>query len=255
MFENKLKAKLVAGQTVIGTMNDEIHEPLLMALLNKCGFDFVIHDFEHGTFALNEMIGFIQAARSSNLTIMARPPGFDYISIAKLWDAGAQGLMVPRIETVEQVNDIIRFSKYPPQGERGYGPRGVITNFEAVKTAEKIKIINQNTLILLQIEKKVAIENIEKLIAPGEIDGVIIGPYDLSISLGIPEDFTNELYIQSIEKVIAACKKRGIPSGIHVNNVKELLIWKEKGMKILMCGSPFKFIQDQGSEIVKTIRI
>lgn len=255
MFENKLKTKLVAGETVIGTMNDEIHDPLLMPLLNRCGFDFVIHDYEHGTFALNDMVQFAQAAKSTNLTVMARPPGFDYISIAKLWDAGAQGLMVPRVETPEQVHQIIQFSKYPPMGERGYGPRGIITNYESIQMKEKVNIINQNTLIIIQIEKKLAIENIESIIVPAEIDGVIVGPYDLSLSLGIPEEFTNPLFVKSIEKVIQACKKRGIPSGIHASNMKDLLMWKEKGMRLLMCGSTFKFIQEAGSDIVKKIHI
>lgn len=254
MFENKLKAKVKAGETVIGTMNDEIRESLLMPLLARCGFDFVIHDFEHSTFALHDMVQFIGAARASNLTVMARPPGCDYISLAKLWDAGTQGLMVPRVETPEQVKQIIHASKYPPIGERGYGPRGVITNFESATTPEKIKKINENTMIILQIETKLAIENIEKLIAPPEIDGVIIGPFDLSISLGIPEQFTNEVYVKSVEKVIQACKKRGVPSGIHTSNMKELLKWKEKGMKLLMFGSTFKFIQETGNDVVKQIR-
>ena len=114
--------------------------------------------------------------------------------------------MVPRVETVEEVRGIIDASKYPPIGQRGYGPRGIITDFAHLSMSEKIDVINANAMIILQIEKRIAIDTISDLITPPEIDGVIIGPNDLSLSLNQPGNFTNDVFNDALQTVVDACQ-------------------------------------------------
>ena len=108
-------------------MITEIRNPLLIPLLIDAGFDFAIVDMEHATFTHYELSQFVIAAKRTEFTVLARPWASDYISLAKVWDSGGQGIMVPCVETVEEVRGIIDASKYPPIGQRGYGPRGIIT--------------------------------------------------------------------------------------------------------------------------------
>src|SRR5271157_6555418 len=176
MQENQLKRKMVAGETVMGTMIKELQTPLLVPLLASAGLDFAIIDTEHGPFSYSDIQNFVLAAKHSSFTVLVRPPGSDYISIARALDSGAQGLMVPRVETPEEVQQIVGAAKYPPLGNRGYGPGGIVTDFQGgLSQAQKMEVINAETVLILQIEKSEAVDCIEELIAPPAVDGVIIG--------------------------------------------------------------------------------
>ncbi len=255
MFENPLKDKLDAGEHVVGTMVTEIRNPLLVPLLERAGFDFLVVDFEHGTFSHYDLLQFVLAARRSSLTVLARPPGGDYISLAKIWDAGARGILVPRVENPEQVRGIIQASKYPPFGARGYGPRGIVTFMDdSLPADQKIGIINNNSLIFLQVEKKIAVEQIDGLLAPDHINGVIIGPADLSVSLGIPGQFTSDLFCEAVELVLAACNAYQIPMGFHSGDLDLVRYWRSKGASISMYSSPWSLLAGEAKKVVEQLR-
>jgi 2-dehydro-3-deoxyglucarate aldolase/4-hydroxy-2-oxoheptanedioate aldolase len=255
MHENLLKRKIAAGGPVIGTMIKDIESPLIIPLLASSGLDFAIVDTEHGPFSYADIQDLVLAAKGTNFTVLVRPPGSDYISIARALDNGAQGLMVPRVESPEEVQQIISACKYPPTGNRGYGPGGIITDFQGgASQAEKMDAINAETLLILQIEKGAAIDQIEEMVAPSAVDGVIIGPADLSISLGIPGDFQNPEIVSAIGRVVAACQARGIPSGIHVRDLNLLRQWQEHGMTLLMYATPFDFVQAEAKHAVAVLR-
>jgi 2-dehydro-3-deoxyglucarate aldolase/4-hydroxy-2-oxoheptanedioate aldolase len=255
MHENPLKRKIAAGGPIIGTMLKDIQTPLIIPLLANSGLDFAIVDTEHGPFSYADIQDLVLVAKNTDFTVLVRPPGSDYISIARALDNGAQGLMVPRVETPEEVQQIISACKYPPTGNRGYGPGGIITDFQAgASQAEKMETINSETLLILQIENRTAVEQIEEMVAPPAVDGVIIGPADLSVSLGMPGDLQNSEMVAAIDRVVAACQARGIPSGIHVRDLDLLRQWQERGMTLLMYSSPLELIQSELKRSVAILR-
>lgn len=254
MIENPLFQKLASNKPIFGTMLAEIRNPLIIPLLAKTGLDFVIVDMEHGTYEYYDIVQFVLAAKSTSLAVLVRPPGKDGQMISKVLDSGALGVMVPRVETIEEVRTIIDATKYPPIGKRGYGARGIVTDFDANSTAEKITHINQQTMIWLQIESVNAINHITSLINFPEINGVVIGPADLSVSMQVPGQFQDSGLIAACEKVIAACNKQGIKSGIHLRDLNSLKIWHQKGMNILIYTTPFDLILEKMALDVKELK-
>ncbi len=243
MRENPLRQKLRAGELVCGTMIKDVNNPLLVPLLADAGLEFAIVDTEHSAYTHLDLQNFALAAQTRNIALLVRPPGGDYLSIAKVLDCGAEGILVPRVETPEEVAGIIAAAKYPPVGNRGYSPSGVTTGYKKDLTmAQKVQQINQETLVLLQIEKTAAVDQIEAILQPNEIDGVIVGPADLSLSMGMPGDYDNLKFVDAIIRVIVACSARNIPCGIHLPDIARLIAWKQQGMTILMYASPFQMI-------------
>lgn len=255
MRENPLRLKLRAGELVCGTMIKDVHNPLLVPLLADAGLDFAIVDTEHSAYTHLDVQNFALAAQTRNIALLVRPPGGDYLSIAKVLDCGAEGILVPRVETPEEVAGIIAAAKYPPVGNRGYSPSGVTTGYKKSLTqAQKVQQINQEVLILLQIEKDAAINQIDAILRPPEIDGVIIGPADLSLSMGIPGEYDNPKFVDAITRVIAACKARNIPCGIHLPEIARLSAWKQKGITIIMYASPFQMMVSDIQRFLEAIR-
>jgi 2-keto-3-deoxy-L-rhamnonate aldolase RhmA len=252
--KNRTKQLLRDGKAVVGTMLTENATPETARMMGAAGFDFIFIDTEHGPFTFETVANVVRAAKSVGLTCLVRVTDPEYHLIARTLDAGAQGLMIPRVETRESVEKIISAAKYPPMGERGYGPRTIITDFEQMSVRDLTSEQNEDTLIVLQIEKKSAIERIEDLVAVKGVDVALIGPNDLSISLGVPGEFENPAMIDAIQKVATACEKHGIASGTHVRDMRSLLFWKSRGMRMLTYSTDANMLLGAASDAVKEIR-
>ena len=255
MRDNLLRVKFQAGELVLGTMIKDVYNPLLVSLLADAGLDFAIVDTEHSPYSYRDVQDFALAARSRDITLLARPPGSDYVSITKLLDCGVEGILVPRVETPEEIACIIASVKYPPAGNRGYSPSGVTTGYRKdLSMAQKIQKINKDVLILLQIERIAALTQLENIIKPPEISGVIVGPADLSLSMGIPGEYDNPKFVEAVKRVILACRTRKMPCGIHLPDIAGLASWKQQGMTILMYASPFQMILADIERFLDAIR-
>lgn len=211
-----LKEKLKAGEKVYGTMVRIQRNPAFCIVAKECGLDFVLFDCEHAAYNIETLHDMFMMADAVGLTGLLRVPMLDKESISRTLDAGARGCMVPMTETPEQAKEIVHWSKYPPIGDRGYGS-GIGSSYykTGMGTVEAMNWINDQVLTIAQIETKLAIENVEAIVSTEGIDAVIIGPNDLSVSLGIPGKVQDPLEIESIRKVADACKKYGKAFGIH----------------------------------------
>lgn len=254
MFQNKVKKILQKGGTAIGTMITEFRSPEVIRILAAAGMDFVFIDGEHSSYDRVDILEMIRGGKASDITCLVRVADSEYHLIAGTLDSGAQGIMVPRIETREQVEKIVSYSKYPPVGVRGYGPRGIITDYEKLKTADWIETINEQVLIVLQIEKRKAVDSIEDLLTVDEVDAALIGPQDLSISLGIPGEQHNPKFIEAVQKVVDACEKQDLASGIHVRDIKDLLFWKKRGMRLLTYSTDSRLLMASAASATREIR-
>jgi 2-keto-3-deoxy-L-rhamnonate aldolase RhmA len=251
---NKVKQALKEGRAVLGTMIVESRTPEIARMIAAAGFDFIFIDMEHSAYTTETVIDIIRAGKAMDLVCLVRVPDAEYHLMARTLDIGAQGLMIPRVESVETVERIIQATKYPPWGERGFGARAIITDYERVETGDLTAWLNENTMVVLQIERKRAIENIDQLVSVRGVDAALIGPNDLSISLGVPSQQDHPLMVEAIQKVVDACKRHNVASGIHLSNMKQLLFWKERGMRILTYSTDAAMLQTAATEAVKELR-
>ena len=211
-----LKERLKNGERVYGTMVRLQRNPAYCILAKNAGLDFILFDCEHGQYNLETMHDLFQMAHAVGLTAMLRVPMLDKESISRYLDAGAKGVMVPMTETPEQAREIVHWSKYPPIGERGYGSGiGASYYVMGLSSTDAMQAINDEVISIAQIETALAVENIEEIVSTEGIDAVIVGPNDLSISLGIPGQLTSDIEIAAIRKVAEATRRAGKAFGIH----------------------------------------
>lgn len=242
MRENKVKRALKRGETVVGTMIQEVRSPAIAQILKVCGFDFFFIDMEHGPFSMESVADIIVAARLAEIAPFIRVPDLEYSLLSRPLDAGAQGLMVPRVDTPDQVRRMVSFMKYPPVGERGCAVTRGHSDYMAAPTKDFIEHANAESLVIVQIESGMAIDHIEEMVSIPGVDVALIGPNDLSISLGIPGQPTHPKEVEAIDKMIAACEKHGVASGIHIANVDQLKGWMDKGMRFITYSSDLNFL-------------
>lgn len=228
-----LRKRIVGGECVYGMMIRQARDPGAPCIFAAAGFDFVFIDMEHGNYSMETVADLIRGARSVGLATIVRVPQLERLFISRVLDAGAEGIMVPMTSTREQAKEIIRWAKYPPFGERGLGGQTGQTDYRPAKADQLIKEANDHTVVIAQIETQEAVENIDAILSVEGIDVGLIGPNDLSVSIGIPDQLGSEKVTQAIDKVVESAKKHGKASGIHIGNIDAVKKWRAKGMRVL----------------------
>jgi len=182
MKPNLLRAKLNAGETVYGTMIQDVRSPSIGQIMARAGCDFVFFDMEHGPFDLAIIADMVKVTRLEGLTPLVRVPGDAYEWLVRPMDAGAMGVMVPRVETRDQVERIVECLMYPPKGVRGLSADKGHNDFNAQGMWDFAEEANRENLVILQIEQAKAIENIDDLFSVEGVGAAVLGPNDLARS-------------------------------------------------------------------------
>jgi 2-keto-3-deoxy-L-rhamnonate aldolase RhmA len=210
--------KLREGKRVVGTMVRMVRNPAIATVAHHAGLDFIMLDLEHGPYTTETVDDVFKVGRSLALGCFVRVPELTKGYVSRSLDCGATGVMVPMLESAEQAQLLVRWAKYAPLGGRGFGAPGGHTNFIGI-TPDAIPAFtakaNVDTLSIAQIETAQAIENIDVIAAVPGIDALLIGPNDLSISIGCTGDFLGDTMEKAIGKVAAAAKKHGKIFGMH----------------------------------------
>ncbi len=238
---NRLRAMLQSGRFATGMMIQEVRSPAIAIILAQAGFDFAFIDMEHGRFDLESTANVIQALRLAGLTPLVRVPDGEYHLIARVLDAGAEGVMVPRIETREQVENLVRSVRFPPEGKRGLSATKGHNEFQPADPWEFTRFMNRENLVILQIERKEAVEDIDALLDVPGVDGVVIGPNDLSLSLGASKAVDDPQMQQAIGRVFEAAQARGMFTGIHAG-LDWIAAWRPRGMNLLACSTDLEML-------------
>jgi len=251
---NRMKHALGDGQSVVGTMVSEIRQPAVMQFLKNAGFDFAIIDNEHGPFNIETIADLTRAAKYMGLTPIVRVPDLFYPFIAQSLDAGAQGVMVPRILNADQVREAVQMMKYPPLGRRGCALARGHTDFKGGPPAETMANANDESLLIIQIETQEAVDNIEEIVAVPGVDVPLIGPTDLSIALGVPGQSDSPKLHAAIEKMIEACQGHdNVFPGLHINDLDWATHWVKKGIRVLSAFSEAGLMMRGGREVTSAI--
>ncbi|MDR2663238.1 MAG: hypothetical protein LBC31_09605 [Treponema sp.] len=214
---NPVKEQYLSAKPTLGTFLN-----LGSAAAAECagiaGFDYLIVDIEHSPFGLAEVTGIIRAAELTGIAPFVRIPHISRGGVLKFLDAGARGLIVPGIKTPGEVEQLVEFGKYPPLGNRGFCPTRVCRYGFNGALADGIgaymEKANDGVMLIPQCETVECLERIEDILGLAGVDGIFIGPFDLSISLGVPGQFDNPAMEAAVDRVLAAAKAAGKPAFI-----------------------------------------
>lgn len=211
-------------------------------IMSQAKFDWLVIDIEHSSIGIQKVQELIQIIEFKNIMPLVRITSNDSDIIKRVMDAGAYGVIVPMINTKEDALNAVESTKYPPIGKRSVGlarAQGYGTSFDEYKS-----LINDCSIIIIQIEHVDAINNIDEIFSIDEIDGYFIGPYDLSASLGIPGDLNNKKLLDIEKKVLNASKKYNKIAGIHVIEPDAKLVIEKinLGYKFIAVSTDFLFL-------------
>lgn len=208
-----LREALGSGEKTIGSWITLGH-PAIAEIMATAGFDWLAVDLEHSVITIREAEELIRVIELCGVVPLVRLSANDPVQIKRVMDAGAHGVIVPMVNSSLEAERAVAAVRYPPQGQRGVGlarAQGYGSAFERYRDW-----VNQESVVVVQVEHVQAVDNLEAILAVEGVDGFIVGPYDLSGSLGIPGQFEHPLMSQAMERIRMIVTNSGKAAGIHV---------------------------------------
>lgn len=208
MKKSRIKPMLKRGEPVIVPNVDRIISPRLIEILGMLGYDCVWLDMEHGDMSYGQLADMTAAARVSGMDVILRLAKGGYSNILKALELGVNGLVLPHCMSAAEAAELVALSKFPPAGRRSVG-QGIDWRYGLMEFTDFIREANEETLIIPQIEDRQAVEVIDDIAAVENVDGLFIGPYDMSMSYGVPGQVNHPAVQQAIDRVAQAAKSHG----------------------------------------------
>lgn len=254
---NKVKEIIRAGGNALGTFFNA-GDMSVMECLGYTGLDFVLIDTEHGPYDTMDMMNLIRAAESTGMTPIVRIADVSHKEVQRALDCGAQGLVVPCLRTMDEMKKLVDLTKYPPAGNRGFikgrGAGFGCRDWASGSVAEFMKNSNERVLLLPQCETKECLESIEEVAALDGVDGIFIGPFDLSISMGMPGDFENPVFLAAVDRIYSAFKAQNKIVSVFATDAANARRYFEKGYDAVACSLNANVIIDAYRKLVGDIR-
>ena len=250
---NTVKRSLVEGKVQLGTGYAQLRSPDVARILAAAGFHWAFVDTEHGGFDIETVQDICLVANQAGLAPIVRVADMQYDLVARSLDAGAQGIIFPRVESCELLQKAVSWTKFPPAGIRGFGLTALFIDFEKATIAQMIEHFNANTMVVLQIETQRAVDMRDELLSVPGIDVVVVGPVDLSISLGVPGDFQHPKMVDAMEKIRDSCIAHHVVPGTQTRTLALAKFWRERGMRFLGCSSDTGMLFERASELAKEL--
>jgi 2,4-dihydroxyhept-2-ene-1,7-dioic acid aldolase len=250
MITADLKEKLAKGQVIFGPFF-KINAPNMAEMFGYAGFDFIIVDNEHSNFSYAEIENVIRAADGVNLHSIIRIPSASEEHILHALDSGASGVQIPSLSTAEQAKEAMPYTKYYPQGKRGMNTAQRAANFGFMEKNAFFKASNENTLVVVHVENKEMVDQIEALCQIPEIDVLFIGTGDLSQSIGKPMQVNDPEVVALVEKVFAAAAKHKKYVGIFAGNIAAAEKYIGMGAQFIGYSNDVTMITDSMKAVAK----
>ena len=235
MKTNDLKEKMYSGQAVYGMFLNS-GSSVLSEIIGLSGFDFVLIDSEHGPTGVLENRELILAAEYRGVVPIVRVPNRSSDMILKTLDVGAHGILVPRVNTVEEAQQIAQAAHYYPQGNRGVASTRA-ADYGFTPLTQYFGLANERNLVAVQCEDIAGFPNIDAIAATEGIDMLFVGPYDLSSSMGTPGKVAYSYIQDTVDAVLEATKRHGKLSGIFTKDPAEAKEYAKMGFQFLIVGS------------------
>jgi 2-keto-3-deoxy-L-rhamnonate aldolase RhmA len=240
---NHTKRRLAAGELALGMGARQARTVDIATIAKTCGFDWLFIDMEHSSMDVDLASQLAMAALGAGITPLVRVPGHEHYHASRLLDNGAQGVVAPHVDTVEEAQRIARACRYPPLGHRSIAGAQPQLGFRTVPVGEATKLVNEITLVVVMLETPKAIANADAIAQVPGVDVLLIGTNDLCAEMGIPGQFTEPRVEDAYRKVIAACAKHGKHPGMGgVYEPKLMVQYIQMGMRMILSGSDLSFM-------------
>jgi 2-keto-3-deoxy-L-rhamnonate aldolase RhmA len=230
------RQRVKTGEVILGQMVLELFTPGIGPMLAATGMEFVIFDMEHGRCDIGLMAELIASCRGSNILPMARVPDLAFAPLSRLLDIGARGVMVPRVETRQQAEQVVAELKYPPMGRRGVA-LGIAHDAYQAGGPEFFAKANEENVVILLMETAKAFEHLDEILSVPGIDVAWMGHYDLTVSMGIPAQFEHPRFLEAMDKLVASCRKHGVAPGFLPPSPEAAIHWIGKGFRVISLNS------------------
>lgn len=235
---NAVKTTLSNGGAAFGTWVSMVRGPGIIRMIAGAGFDFVFIDVEHSDFSFETLGVLCETARICGITPIVRPYGTDGPLANRLQDLGAMGLMFHDVTSRADVERLVSWTHYPPEGVRGgtslIGATDYVTD---VPGAEVQRFINDNMLFIAQVESMDGVDHIDAVLAGGGVDVVEIGRGDLSTSLGFPYEIRHPRVLEAVDEVIAACHRHNVTAGVNCVSEDDVADMVARGVRCISYAS------------------
>ena len=211
---NRLKEKLNAGEIGLGFSVNYLRSPDVAAIANACGYDWIKPDMEHATYDIDMVSQMCMAALDVGCTPVVRVPGKQHFHASRILDGGAQGVIIPHVDSVEEAKAAVDWCKFPPIGHRSSPGPVPQLSYAKYSLADTMRLSNENIMVVIMLETWDAIQLADDIASLEGVDVLHIGSNDLSADMGIPGQYDHEKMIQSFKIMTDACKKHGKIAGM-----------------------------------------
>jgi 4-hydroxy-2-oxoheptanedioate aldolase len=255
MKRNPVKAALKAGKPQVGTWLS-LADMYASRVLARVGFPWLTVDMEHSPIDIRQAAAVFGAIAEGGCVPLARVPRGTHENIKRVLDAGAWGIVVPMVNTVEEAKLAIAAAKYPPKGNRSIGGGLHALNFDAT-AGDYFNKANDEILVVLQTESPLGVENAEAIYSLPGVDAIFVGPNDLTFQMRTPEgvDPTPDELEAMLQRVLAIGKKVGTPVGLHVLTIDDVKKRADEGWQFIAIGSELRFMTSEAQRIVSGLNL
>jgi 4-hydroxy-2-oxoheptanedioate aldolase len=220
-------------------------------LMGRSGFDWVCIDTQHGLIGYDQMVLMLQGLAATATPAFVRVRWNEPGEIMKALDAGAEGVIVPMVNSAEEARQAVSASRYPPDGYRSWGPVRAALGVDGYSPESA----NRRTVVAIMIETAAGLANMDETLAVPGIDAVYVGPNDLAVTHGMPPSSTAESHehAELIHSILAACRRHQVVAGIHCGSVETAQRWLEAGFGMVNVNSDAVFMREQAAAVVKAL--
>ncbi len=237
-----LRRRILAGETLIGAWAS-LDSPGSAELMGRAGLDWIVVDLEHGYATETALMAHLTAIEVSGAVALVRPPSGERLRVGRALDLGAAGIVIPRLDTVDQVREAVTFLRYPGGGQRGVA---LLTRGARLGTVNHagVAALNQDIVGIVQIESPSAAEAADEIAAIEGVDVLFVGPADLSHSLGVPGQFADQRYQAALRGVVDACRTHGKAAGILLYDHASFRPHLDMGFTFVGIGADISFVNE-----------
>ena len=248
----KFREKIRRGETCLGVGIAFADATATEALCSI--YDSVWIDAEHKPFSLETVQAHVMATRGTDTVPLVRVAWNDPVIIKPVLDIGVGGIIVPMVKTAEEARQAVAACRYPPEGIRGYGPRRLY-HYPSMTQQEFVKFANEEIIVIVQIEHFEAVNDLEEILAVPGLTGVVVGPNDLSGSMGMLGQTRHPDVLKAIETVIAKARKTDVFCGIAIGHDPDIVVeWFNKGMQWVNAGEDISLMMGAAEESAGAVR-
>lgn len=246
-----IKARIYNGETLIGCWLN-LGSSLTSEIVGMSGFDWVLIDIEHGSGSEGKILQQLQALEHTPAATFVRVESYQRQRFHRVLDLGAEGIMCPRINTLEEARQAAKAIRYPPEGIRGVARMVRATNFGS-DFNEYYANQKKNLVCIVQIETEEILNSLDAVAAIDEIDVLFVGPMDLSIALGVFGQLDHPRFIDALKATADAALKEGKAAGILLQNPEEFKKYYELGFRFIACSSDSSFVRNGACKMAESL--